>query len=802
MKERFLYELNRMWPWWITTLVIIYLLRFFTFFNYDFTGTLVTKPYSSLFSGFFFDVIICSFFGGIAVLLSAIFNVKGKSYLRILTPFLFILLIIGNVVCEQCFLIMRIPLDASIFYFSFAEVLKIAGIEHRMNFSTIALFIGLILFLFFAFKWVKKKSNLNEKQLFFFGALVILGTVIFPFSKYTSTNIQKEMFVNNRCSSFIFETFRFITLPKNKDAVQLNDFRGLSPDFFPEKPVQASYPAFHPVIEKSTLSSFFPKSTEKPNIVYVLVESLSSDLVGDRAFKTGHLMPFLDSLSKESLYWPNALSTSQRTQNVLPATLCAIPNTPDGAVFQQMDYPNHWSILSLLKKEYASRFYCGVSLQFSNMRGFMNYHQTEYLVDNWSEKQLKHKEKVNSPWGFPDEDLFKQASEDEATIQQGSKSRFDIFLTISTHDPFVYPNKIKYAKRVEKQAAKMKLPDEKKMIIKLKDKLGSYCYTDDCLRDFFNNYATKPAFKNTIFIITGDHGTEQLYQQPISKYKVPLLIYSPLLLQKKKFQNVVSHYDIPVSLLSLLNENFGIPVPNATPFLGKEVDTRAGFHFNRSQVFTITQLQLKDMYHNGFGYLDKQLYKIDKNLDCRLVQNTKKTDFFKEQLRLYQLFSQYVLVQNKLLPEAEFSRWTPMKQWKVIERKKQKLTKEQKRRRFFKLGDFKNIDKHKGTIKVQVFAKVKIPSLDSLEGFADFVLGMQKQFDLRKEKVLYKTVRPTLVGKFVPNQESKVVYTVEFKIKNLILFKGKKDVYLFMFNPKKTQQVFEKVETVLSVANH
>ncbi|MFN6083299.1 MAG: LTA synthase family protein, partial [Fluviicola sp.] len=194
------------------------------------------------------------------------------------------------------------------------------------------------------------------------------------------------------------------------------------------------YTVFQPLSDSSALSPYFKDSDKKPNIVFVIVESLSSELIGENGKQTGQLMPFLDSLSQESLFFPNTLSTAERTHNVLPATLCSLPNSVDGTVFQQIEYPNHWSLMSLLKKDYFSRFYCGVKMEFINMQGFMRFQKTDLLSEKWSEENRKDSARIKASWGFPDECIYRQSEQDLEEIKT-NKALFDVFLTISSHDP-------------------------------------------------------------------------------------------------------------------------------------------------------------------------------------------------------------------------------------------------------------------------------------------------------------------------------------------------------------------------------
>ena len=47
-------------------------------------------------------------------------------------------------------------------------------------------------------------------------------------------------------------------------------------------------------------------------------------------------------------------------------------------------------------------------------------------------------------------------------------------------------------------------------------------------------------------------------ENELSRYKVPLLIYSPLLKVNKEIKSIASHADIAPSLISLLNKKYSL----------------------------------------------------------------------------------------------------------------------------------------------------------------------------------------------------------------------------------------------------
>ncbi|RYZ58141.1 MAG: hypothetical protein EOO14_10075, partial [Chitinophagaceae bacterium] len=75
-------------------------------------------------------------------------------------------------------------------------------------------------------------------------------------------------------------------------------------------------------------------------------------------------------------------------------------------------------------------------------------------------------------------------------------------------------------------------------------------YSDESIRSFLLAYRQRPDFDNTIFIITGDHRLIPVPEDNmLSRFHVPLLIYSPLLKRQASFPALSSHLDIAPSLV-------------------------------------------------------------------------------------------------------------------------------------------------------------------------------------------------------------------------------------------------------------
>ncbi|MEP6002560.1 MAG: sulfatase-like hydrolase/transferase, partial [Maribacter dokdonensis] len=140
------------------------------------------------------------------------------------------------------------------------------------------------------------------------------------------------------------------------------------------------YPLVQGPIIENVLGDYFELKEEKPNIVFIMVEGLGRDFVGEGA-EFGGFTPFLDSLTTKSLYWENFLSNTGRTFGVLPSLLGSLPFGKSG--FMELEeYPNKLTMFSVLKNNgYHTSFYQGTNSSFDKVDRFLNSENVDFILD-------------------------------------------------------------------------------------------------------------------------------------------------------------------------------------------------------------------------------------------------------------------------------------------------------------------------------------------------------------------------------------------------------------------------------------
>lgn len=561
--------------------------------------------------------------------------------------FISIICLLANYVLIQVFFKTREPLDSMVFNFNLSEIITITSGEASFTKIFLEIFILFGVFYLSYFLFRKIKFSPKASKIYVISSLLLIFLI--PLINYSSTKHIATKLVPNKlaffcisCSNYLFEENESYTTNKNIDA-----------NFLAGKQIDKDYPFLHSFIQQDEFANLFHKKDEKaPNLVFIIVESLSTKFTGEYGKNTLKVTPFLDSLSEKSIYFPNIIATAERTFGVLPAVFCSTPNAPKNEYLMNMDYPNLNSLTEILKKDYFSRFYCGVYLEFHNMKNFMQYIKTDYLVKDW-EKQFDPNFHADNSWGHPDNQLFDKVLLDSKTKHASiTKPKLDIILTVSTHPPYLVPNQEKYKNEILKDIQSKKIKSKyAKTIQKNLDVFSTFRFTDQTLKKYFKAMQKSPEYQNTIFFIMGDHGSEMNAENELTKVTVPLMIVSDLIKKPEKFDAFSSHLDILPSVLSLLQKNYKIAVPQNVAFMGKGLRLNSAYQ-------TETHLPVASInYKNDFMVYGKyylyynQLFEIKKNLHLKALNDPKKEQELKQKLNAYNNVASYCYFENKLIPK-------------------------------------------------------------------------------------------------------------------------------------------------------
>jgi len=286
----------------------------------------------------------------------------------------------------------------------------------------------------------------------------------------------------------------------------------------------------HSVPFDSTVSVL---TTQRPNIVLIILESWSADLIEDLGAKPG-ITPQFKELEKNGILFTNVYASGSRSEQGMACIFSGFPAHPISSITVQPEkFQKLPSLIKVLKSNgYHSSYYFGGQLIYGNIKGYI----MDCGFDKIKEIYDFDKKLPRGKLGIPDQYILSQQLRDLNSEKQPFIS--SIF-TVSTHSPYDQPMKD---------------------VITWGDELNGYLnsayYTDKCLGDFFRNAKKQSWYNNTLFILVADHGHHSYrHWHPFSPqyHHVPLLFYGNVIKNEWKgtqWKAIGSQTDIAGTLLS------------------------------------------------------------------------------------------------------------------------------------------------------------------------------------------------------------------------------------------------------------
>ena len=280
------------------------------------------------------------------------------------------------------------------------------------------------------------------------------------------------------------------------------------------------------------------KVFKKPNIVIFIIESMGREYWGElnknRNIKNFEsFTPFLDSLSKHSLIFPNAFSTSRKSIHAMPSILAGVPSFETAYTSSYYSRQKLESIVSISNAlGYDTSFFHGAK---NGSMGFQGFASTLGYDNYYGRDEFNDDNEYDGFWGIWDEP-FLQFS--KSILDNKNEPFLATIFTITSHEPYIIPVKF------EGVFDKGYLPIHK-----------CVGYTDYSIRQFFKSIEKSSWFENTIFIFTSDHTNQsyfKYYQSTVNRFASPLLIYKKSSDFKGTDSRLASHLDIYPTVAELI----------------------------------------------------------------------------------------------------------------------------------------------------------------------------------------------------------------------------------------------------------
>jgi len=582
-----------------------------------------------------------------------------KRLANLISGFLLIFFILTEIALIQYLGTTSLLLGTDLFGYTFDEVIQIVSASGGFSIATILLVVVCIAVMVFLLMFSNRLKFHGLAAL----AVIVIGLFSLLFQKNLKPqpgNYNSELAYNlvaNKAFHLFSAVYSF-NYPDEASEISLYAYfyTGLSSVGKSFDYVSNEFPFLRKDQTPDVLGKYFNVGADKPNLVFIIVESLGRAYSGEGAYLKS-FTPFLDSLETKSLYWENVLSTAGRTFEVLPSVFGSMPYGKSGFAELGAGMPDGMTLISLLKEcGYVSRFFYGGDATFDNMKMFLNKQHLDYLIE---EKDFGPEYKKMPPlksggftWGYGEKDIFKKGF--EVLDKAGVQPRLDIYLTIAMHDPYSIPDQNYYNQKVDKRLNTFNLNEAQKAEYrKYLPNYASILYFNDALRNFFEIYKKRDEYKNTIFFITGDH---RMSSPPIAtqidRFHVPLIIYSPLLKTSAKFSSVVSHLDFTPSVIAFLKNNYNMNFPSVVPWLGQGLDSMTIFRSTMSVPFIRTKSEIIDYIDRDYFIVNNQLFKVSENLVIDQITDENKLTEIQRKLEKFKTDNLKACLNNALIPDS------------------------------------------------------------------------------------------------------------------------------------------------------
>ena len=277
------------------------------------------------------------------------------------------------------------------------------------------------------------------------------------------------------------------------------------------------------------------------NVVVILMESFAGHFVGALGGR-GEITPHFDQLAKEGVLFDRFFSNGTHTHQGMFATMACFPNLPGFEYLMRTPEGAHkFSGLPQLlsARGYDNLYVYNGNFQWDNQSGFFsNQGMTEFI----GREDFVAPVFMDPTWGVSDQDMFDRAASELARLP-ADKPFYALLQTLSNHTPYALPKDLPVP-AVSGHGS-------------IDEHLTAMRYADWALGQFFEKARKAPYFKDTLFVLVGDHGfgsEQQLTEIDLFRFNVPLLLIAPGIQEKfgSRNHNVGTQVDIVPTIIGRL----------------------------------------------------------------------------------------------------------------------------------------------------------------------------------------------------------------------------------------------------------
>lgn len=380
-------------------------------------------------------------------------------------------------------------------------------------------------------RFVVKKRNYFVSLIFFLSVPFLIGVGIRggiqPIPLHQSDcYYSKNNFLNLTAVNSQWNLLASIT--KNYRYKNSNPFL-----YYPLSEAQNTVDSLY-TVEKDTTQ--FILTTQRPNIVLILLESYSADLIHSLGGYDS-LSPNFEKLVSEGILFTRTYTSGTLSDQGIAAVLCGYPTLPTVIVVNQPDKYIKLPCLSrdLKRSGYYTSFMFGGQLSYGNIKGLIYYNKFDDIYEGKDFPNTIPQGRL----GVHDHYMLEHWL---GRISSYPQPFFAAAFTLSSHSPYdqPFPEKFQWG------------GNERQYI-------NSAYYTDSCLGDFFSKAKKQPWYNNTLFVLVADHshGSPRNWDYYSHDYRhIPLLLFGSVLkpeVRGTKQESLCSQTDLAATLLAQLD---------------------------------------------------------------------------------------------------------------------------------------------------------------------------------------------------------------------------------------------------------
>jgi len=287
-------------------------------------------------------------------------------------------------------------------------------------------------------------------------------------------------------------------------------------------------------IEKDTTISFL--KTKRPNIVMVILESWSADMIKSLGGYDSAATHF-DELATQGILFDSLYASGDLSDQGMTAIFSAFPALPAGTSI--IGQPGKYNHLPCLNTEfhnagYKTSYLFGGQLSYGNIKAYMYYNNFDRILEGKDFAGNIPQGKL----GVHDEYLYARQLQE---LKNEKEPFFAGMFTLSSHNPYDMPME-------EKDRVKWG-GDEINYV-------NSIRYADQKLFEFIQNAKKEKWYDNTLFVFVSDHSHRSprhwINQQPEYR-KIAMMFYGNVIKDEfrgYRYKKIASQLDLAATLLN------------------------------------------------------------------------------------------------------------------------------------------------------------------------------------------------------------------------------------------------------------